>query len=183
MSSIGERIKKSRNDRGLSLRELATKVELSASFLSQIEQGKASPSIENLKKIATSLDVKVSYLIEDEEEKQNTELVRKDNRKYIESLDSNTKMALLTTSNIDKAMEPILYEIGPYGESGRSYYSHHGEEFIYIVEGKLDVYIDDVVHSLNEGHSLYFKSSQRHRFKNNTDKPTRAIWVVNPPTF
>ena len=51
MSSIGERIKKSRNDRGLSLRELATKVELSASFLSQIEQGKASPSIENLKKI------------------------------------------------------------------------------------------------------------------------------------
>ena len=49
MSSIGERIKKSRNDRGLSLRELATKVELSASFLSQIEQGKASPSIENLK--------------------------------------------------------------------------------------------------------------------------------------
>ena len=177
MSSIGERIKKSRNDKGLSLRELATKVELSASFLSQIEQGKASPSID------TSLDVKVSYLIEDEEERQNTELVRKDDRKYIESLDSNTKMALLTTSNIDKAMEPILYEIGPFGESGRSYYSHHGEEFIYIVEGKLDIYIDDVIHSLNEGDSLYFKSSQKHRFKNNTDKPTKAIWVVNPPTF
>ena len=50
MSSIGERIKKSRNEKGLSLRELASKVDLSASFLSQIEQGKASPSIENLKK-------------------------------------------------------------------------------------------------------------------------------------
>ena len=76
MSSIGERIKKSRNERGLSLRELASKVDLSASFLSQIEQGKASPSIENLKKIATSLDVKVSYLIEDEEETRNMEVVK-----------------------------------------------------------------------------------------------------------
>ena len=75
MSSIGERIKKSRNEKGLSLRELASKVDLSASFLSQIEQGKASPSIENLKKIATSLDVKVSYLIEDEEETRNMEVV------------------------------------------------------------------------------------------------------------
>lgn len=183
MSSIGERIKKSRNEMALSLRELASRVDLSASFLSQIEQGKASPSIENLKKIATALDVKVSYLIEDEEEKNNTELVRRNERKYIESLDSNTKMALLTTSNIDKTMEPILYEIGPYGESGRSYYSHHGEEFIFIVEGKLDIYIDDELHSLNEGDSLYFKSSQKHRFKNSTDKATRAIWVVNPPTF
>ena len=166
MSSIGERIKKSRNEKGLSLRELASKVDLSASFLSQIEQGKASPSIENLKKIATSLDVKVSYLIEDEEETRNMEVVKKDERKYIESIDSNTKMALLTTSNIDKTMEPILYEIGPKGESGRSFYTHNGEEFIFIIEGKLDVYIDETVYSLNEGDSLYFKSSQKHRFKN-----------------
>lgn len=183
MSSIGERIKKSRNDKGLSLRELASRVDLSASFLSQIEQGKASPSIENLKKIATSLDVKVSYLIEDEEETKNMEVVKKNERKYIESVDSNTKMALLTTSNIDKTMEPILYEIGPNGESGRSFYTHNGEEFIFILEGSLDVYIDEVVHSLNEGDSLYFKSSQKHRFKNSTNKLTRAIWVVNPPTF
>ncbi len=49
------------------------------------------------------------------------EVVKKDERKYIESIDSNTKMALLTTSNIDKTMEPILYEIGPNGESGRKF--------------------------------------------------------------
>lgn len=183
MSSIGERIKKSRNDKGLSLRELANKVELSASFLSQIEQGKASPSIENLKKIATSLDVRVSYLIEDEEDKNNTELMKKSERRYIESIDSNTKIALLTSSNIDKTMEPILYEIGPDGESGRNFYNHIGEEFIFIVEGKLDVYIDNNVHHLEEGDSLYFKSTQNHRFKNNSDRVTKAIWVVNPPTF
>ncbi|MCJ8341303.1 MAG: cupin domain-containing protein [Cetobacterium sp.] len=181
--SIGERIKKSRNERGLSLRELATRVELSASFLSQIEQGKASPSIENLKKIATCLDVRVSYLIEDEEVKKNSDLMKREDRKYVESIDSNTKIALLTSSNIEKNMEPILYEIGPRGESGRSYYNHPGEEFIFIVEGSLDVYIEDGVYTLREGDSFYFKSSQKHRFKNNTDHLVRAIWVVTPPTF
>ena len=181
--SIGERIKKSRNALRLSLRDLAEKVELSASFLSQIEQGKASPSIENLKKIANFLDVRVSYLIEDEEEKKNSDLMRKDQRRYVESLDSNTRIALLSSTKIDRQMEPILYEIGPYGESGRGYYTHNGEEFIFIIEGKLDIYIDGTVHSLEEGDSFYFKSTEKHRFKNNTDKPAKAIWVVTPPTF
>lgn len=181
--SIGEKIKKSRNDKGLSLRDLAEKVELSASFLSQIEQGKASPSIENLKKIATALDVRVSFLIEDDEVQRNVDFVQKAQMKYIESRDSNTKMALLTVSNEEKTMEPILYEIGPGGESGRNYYSHSGEEFIYVIQGELTLYINESVYQLKEGDSLYFKSNQKHRFKNASKKETKAIWVVSPPGF
>lgn len=181
--SLGERIKRNRNEKGLSLRDLAGRVDLSASFLSQIEQGKASPSIENLKKIANCLDVRVSYLIEDDEAKKDTDIMRKDERHVIESIDSNTKISLLTSSDIEKNMEPILYEIAPGGESGRDYYTHPGEEFIFILEGDLDIFINDVVHKLTEGDSLYFKSSQKHRFVNNGKKMAKAIWVVTPPTF
>lgn len=181
--SIGERIKKSRNDKSLSLRELATMVDLSASFLSQIEQGKASPSIENLKKIANSLDVRVSYLIEDEEIKKNSELIRAEERHRVESVDSKTMISLLTSSNIEKSMEPILYEIEPGGESGRNYYNHFGEEFIFILEGELDIFIEEVRYTLKKGDSFYFKSSQNHRFKNSSKSITKALWVVNPPTF
>lgn len=181
--SLGDRIKKNRNEKGLSLRDLAGKVNLSASFLSQIEQGKASPSIENLKKIATCLDVRVSYLIEDDEVKKNTDVMRKNERHAIESIDSNTKISLLTSSNIEKNMEPILYEIAPGGESGRDYYTHPGEEFIFILEGTLDIHINEIIHTLDEGDSLYFKSSQKHRFVNNGSKLARALWVVTPPTF
>lgn len=74
-------------------------------------------------------------------------------------------MALLTVSHAEKTMEPILYEIGPGGESGRNSYSHSGEEFIYITQGELEVYINDTVYKLKEGDSLYFKSNQQHRFK------------------
>ena len=133
--TIGERIKKKRNEKDFSLRELAAKVDLSASFLSQIEQGKASPSIENLKKIANYLEVKVSYLIEEEDESLGSFHIKKEDRKYVESIDSKTSIALLTSSKIEKNMEPIMYEIKPGGESGRGFFNHNGEEFIYIIEG------------------------------------------------
>ena len=172
--TIGEKLKKSRNDKGMSLRELATKVELSASFLSQIEQGKAH-----------TLDVRVAYLIEDEEDDiRNIEHIKKENIKYIESLDSNIKMGILLSNNREKNMEPIIYEIGIDGESGRDFYSHgSSEEFIYILEGELEVYVANKKYKLSKGDSLYFKSSLKHRFKNTSKKEVKALWVVSPPTF
>ena len=181
--TIGERIKKKRNEKNFSLRELASKVDLSASFLSQIEQGKASPSIENLKKIANYLEVKVSYLIEEEDESLGSFHIKREDRKFVESIDSKTSIALLTSSKIEKNMEPIMYEIKPGGESGRGFFNHNGEEFVYIIEGSLDIYIEDQLTTLNEGDSFYFKSTLNHRFKNNGKKLTKAIWVVTPPTF
>lgn len=182
--TIGEKLKKSRNEKGMSLRELATRVELSASFLSQIEQGKASPSIENLKKIANTLDVRVSYLIEDEDDEiRNIQYIKENEMRYLESRGSNIRMALLMPTNKEKNMEPIIYEIGINGESGRDFYSHGGEEFIYIVDGELDVYIADKKYNLSKGDSLYFKSHLQHRFKNTSKKPVKALWVVSPPTF
>ncbi len=180
---LGKKIKKCRKDKGYSLRQLATKVDLSASFLSQIEQAKASPSIENLKKIANELDVRVSSLIEDEDDKKGTDVVKKDERDKVESIDSKTMISLLTTSNIEKHMEPILYEIEPGGESGRDYYTHSGEEFIFVLEGKLEIQIENKVYNLDEGDSFYFKSTLKHKFRNSGDTLARAIWVVTPPTF
>lgn len=182
--TIGEKLKKSRNEKGMSLRELATRVELSASFLSQIEQGKASPSIENLKKIANMLDVRVSYLIEDEDDVvKNIHYTKQEEIKYLESRGSNIKMALLMPKNREKNMEPIIYEVGVNGESGRDFYTHDGEEFIYIIEGELDVYISDQKYKLKKGDSLYFKSDIKHKFKNTSKKEVKALWVVSPPTF
>lgn len=182
--NIGEKLKKSRNEKGMSLRELAAKVELSASFLSQIEQGKTSPSIENLKKIANTLDVRVSYLIEDEEEDlKNIQFTKNNDLKYMESKGSNIKMALLLASKKEKNMEPIIYEIGINGESGRDFYSHAGEEFIYVLEGELEIYVLDKKYRLSKGDSLYFKSNLKHRFKNVSKTIAKALWVVSPPTF
>ena len=81
-------------------------------------------------------------MIEEEDEKKDTDVVKKDERNKVESIDSKTMISLLTTSNIEKHMEPILYEIEPGGESGRGYYTHNGEEFIFVLEGQLEVQIE-----------------------------------------
>ena len=84
----------------------------------------------------------------------------------------------------EKNMEPIIYEIGIDGESGRDFYSHGtSEEFIYILEGELEVYVANKKYKLSKGDSLYFKSSLKHRFKNTSKKEVKALWVVSPPTF
>ncbi len=181
--TLGERIKKMRIEKKLSLRDLAAMVDLSASFLSQIEQGKASPSIENLKKIANSLEVRVSYLLEDEEAPKDIVVVRKNERYLVESVDSRTSISLLSSSDIDKNMEPIYYEIKPGGESGQNYYYHPGEEFVFVIEGKVDVYIDNTKTTLEEGDSMYFKSMLKHKFKNNFEHTAKVLWIVTPPTF
>lgn len=181
--NLGEKIKKIRIEKKFSLRDLAAMVDLSASFLSQIEQGKASPSIENLKKIANSLEVRVSYLIEDEDAPKDLIVVRKEDRYIVESLDSRTSISLLSNSDIDKNMEPIYYEINAGGESGENYYSHPGEEFIFVIEGEVDIYIDENKTTLKEGDSMYFKSVLKHKFKNNSSKIAKVLWVVTPPTF
>ena len=115
---------------------------------------------------------------------RNIEFVKAANVRYIESIDSNIKMGILLASNKEKNMEPIIYEIGIDGESGRDYYSHgNSEEFIYILEGELEVYVANKKYKLAKGDSLYFKSSLNHRFKNTSKKEVKALWVVSPPTF
>jgi glyoxylate utilization-related uncharacterized protein len=119
----------------------------------------------------------------DEEIKKDTVLIRRNERDSIESVDSNTKISLLTSNDIDKQMEPIFYEIGPKGESGRDYFAHPGEEFVFVLQGNLEIYVNEKKYSLEEGDSLYFKSSQKHKFYNPTEKTAKVIWVVTPPTF
>ena len=110
-------------------------------------------------------------------------MIRENERHVLESIDSKAKISLLTSSDIEKTMEPILYEILPDGESGKDFYHHNGEEFVFVIEGELEVYINEDLYSLKKGDSIYFKSNQKHKFKNNSNKVTRALWVVNPPSF
>ena len=133
--------------------------------------------------IVFQLFIDTNFIFEDEEEKKDTVLIRAKDRNVVESMDSKAKISLLTSSDIEKSMEPILYEIMPEGESGKDFYHHNGEEFVFVIEGELDVYINDDLYHLEQGDSIYFKSNQKHKFKNNSNNITKALWVVNPPTF
>ena len=90
-------------------------------------------------------------------------------------------MELLAWGNT--AMEPHLFRIKPGGTSGESY-AHEGEEFLHVLRGEFEIWLNDQEHyALKAGDSLYFESSTPHRWKNSGRSEVWLLWVNTPPTF
>ena len=179
---IGLNIKTHRKGLAISLKDLAEKVEVSASFLSQIEKGKVAPSITTLKAIADSLGTTVGTLLGENDKVSDTYAVRAKERRY-HSVLKGQRAYLLTAPNLNKQMEPILFEFDPGASSGESLYRHNGQEFVFILKGCLAITLNDRDFILEEGDSIYFNSDVLHFAKNINQEETRALWVITPPSF
>jgi len=184
MSVIGTSIKRLREEQGTTLREMAKDVGVSPSFLSQVEQGKASPSLATLKSIANALQSTVGRLVGDDGEQGHDRLVMTERqRKAFKQSGNGVQMYLLSESNPYKQMQPLLFKLGPSAASGESTYSHYGQEFILVLKGSLEITLGDKNYKLKKGDSIYFNSSTPHSFKNMFKGQTEALWVVTPPSF
>jgi quercetin dioxygenase-like cupin family protein len=90
------------------------------------------------------------------------------------------RMELLAWGNM--MMEPHLFRIAPQADSGE-YYTHEGEEFIYVLRGFLNISLEQEQYRLKPGDSFYFESSVPHHWKNPGRNETLVLWVNTPPTF
>jgi len=172
------KLRQLRRQHGLTLAAVASKTGVSVSFLSSLEHGYANPSIATLQKLARLYETNVLAFFADKDDSRR--LVRARERKILVP-NPGVQMELLAFGN--KVMEPHLFRIAPGATSGGSY-SHEGEEFIYVLQGKLEVWIDETEHYVIEpGDSLYFESNQAHRWQSLSDKETLLVWVNTPATF
>ena len=181
---IGASIRRLREEQDLTLREMAKDVGVSPSFLSQVEQGKASPSLATLKSIADTLQTTVGSLIGDDGAQRGDRLVTTEKqRKAFKQAGNGVQMFLLSESNPYKQMQPLLMKLGKSAASGESTYSHYGQEFVLVLKGSLEIDLGDKSYKLKKGDSIYFNSSTPHSFKNLFKGETEAMWVVTPPSF
>jgi len=180
---VGANIRSLRKKRDYSLREFADKVGTSASFISQVEMGKISPSLSKLKEIANGLNTTVGLIIGESNQKGNFQTVRKVNRRHTNHLGTGINVHLLSGADPFKQMEPLLMELDKDASSGEEQYQHYGQEFVLILKGKLELTIGDQKEILKEGDSVYFNSHAPHSFRNIYKGTTKAIWVVTPPSF
>ncbi len=177
--SLGDKIRRLRQRKGLTLQAFSEKTGLSVAFLSQVERGKANLSVANLRKIADALGVNTLYFFESTASSRR--LIKAGERKSLPTDFKGVRMELLAEGKT--AMEPHLFYIEP-GAGSEEAYSHQGEEFIFVLEGKLEIWIDEIEHYILEpGDTLYFSSSSRHRWRNPTNNMTVVLWVNTPPTF
>jgi DNA-binding transcriptional MerR regulator/quercetin dioxygenase-like cupin family protein len=177
-SSLGQQLARLRHQQRLTLSQVARKTGLSVSFVSSLERRQANASIATLQKLAHLYKTNVLSFFGGRESK--SRLVRPRERKILQPT-PGVKMELLALGNT--AMEPHLFRIAPGAGSGGSYH-HEGEEFIYVLQGKLEIWLDEIErYILGEGDSLYFESSHAHRWRSLNKKETLLLWINTPPTF
>jgi len=176
--SPGQRFRRLRLKRGLSLAQVARATRVSVGFLSALERGQMRSSVSTLRRIARFYKTNLASLFDTNGDAPT--LVRPAERKILES-NSKVRMELLAWGNT--VMEPHLFRVKPGGGSGESY-SHEGEEFLHVLRGEFEIWLQHQGHyRLRPGDSLYFESSTPHRWKNPGRSEAWLLWVNTPPTF
>jgi transcriptional regulator with XRE-family HTH domain len=186
LDGIGDRLREERVKSGISQRELARRLGLSASMISQLESGMSKPSVGTLYAIVTELDVSLDKVIRGQDfpepgapaELTVNPLVHPDERQAIE-LASGVRWEELTASSEDGVdFLHATYEVGGASTPDQSLMRHHGREYGYIMSGTLGIQIGFQEYELNPGDSIAFDSTLPHRLYNKCDQPVKAIWFV-----
>jgi transcriptional regulator with XRE-family HTH domain len=172
--NVGLRIRSLRDQSGLSLRALAEKCGLSINAISLIERGENSPTVSTLHRLATALDVPITYFFQ-EDARQTTVYVKRDHG--LRSQSDGAVMESLGIGLFNQQLEPFRMVIQSGSGNWNDPVTHSGEEFIHCLEGEIDYMIADGVFKLEQGDSLLFDATQMHGYRNQTDKKAAVLMV------
>lgn len=179
---VGDHIRKFREARGITLQQLAEKTGFSSALISQIENRMVSPPLGTLVKIANAFDTSVSAFIGGKEERAFS-IVRKEDRTTVSrvGLKESGKFAYtyeaLGAGKAGRKMEPFLVRLQPLLERNVARNSHEGEEFLFVLSGKVEVFLDKYSDVLSEGDCIYYNSSIPHHV-HSTDEREALILAV-----
>jgi len=177
-TDLGRKLRLLRKKRGLGVVEAARRAKISAGFLSAIELSRANPSVATLQRLAATYNTTVLTFYD--LPKHSNRLVRVRDRRAIQT-QSGVKMELLSIGA--RQLESMLFRVQPGAGSDGSY-SHQGEEFIYMMEGTLELWLDELeCHTLRVGDSFWFESTVGHRWYNPSNEEAVLLWINTPPTF
>jgi transcriptional regulator with XRE-family HTH domain len=176
---LGRRIRRIRQEKGLTLKQIEARVGVSATHISEIERGKTSPTIQALEKIAQALEVLPSHLI-DLPPVSRPGVLRYTERKPITMNNGSIKIDPLTDRSVCSEMSVFEATIEGSGQVLGGVSGHRGEEFCYVADGFLEVVVDGTPFVLRKGDTIHFKAARPHQIRNLTHDPVRTLWAVRP---
>jgi transcriptional regulator with XRE-family HTH domain len=179
-SAIGKRVRVIRQEKELSLNELARKTGFAKSYLSQIENLKREPSISALSQIAHVLGVDVLFLLSGETQNaavQSFTIVKKGERKTVNRPSGSLAYTYdaITYKKLDRVMEGFIVTIG--FEFPTEPFTHEGQELTYVLEGTHEFVYDGKTYLLEEGDCYYFDSNRPHYARAVGEKPGKLLVV------
>ena len=180
---VGEKIKALREQKGFSLKDVADQTGFSTALISQMENHLISPSLGTLIKLAKALDVKVGDFFGETHEEPFA-IVRKDERKTVSRFASKEGVKYgygyesLGFEKKNRHMEPFIVTLEPATIKTSKTSTHEGEEFIYVLEGDMEVIFGNHRDVLYPGDSIYYDSTIPHRVQCHQEKVTRILAVL-----
>jgi transcriptional regulator with XRE-family HTH domain/KaiC/GvpD/RAD55 family RecA-like ATPase len=184
-SNLGDKIRTLRKKLGMTQKELAEQVGLTPSFISQLEKNLISPSLDSLLKLSEKLNTQPIYFLTDGESGPLQKMVIKPGERQDihlqEMKGTEVKLQLLVSDMLNRRMEPYLLTMKEGAVINGHFYSHKGDEFAYVMEGELEVEIQDEKQLLKQGDSLYIGSIFPSKWVNIGRGDAILLWVLSPP--
>lgn len=177
---LGTRLHKRRSELQLTLRELAEKTDLTASFISQLERGLTNPSLNSLQRISDALNVPMLYFME--ERINHSPVVKAGNRATLDLADDRVTYELLVP-DLTGNLEVLLGTINSDCQNIVRKLPVETEEVIYVLEGELVIGLHEQEYRLNAGDSIRFNGSDLVKISCTGESRTRWISIITPPVF
>jgi transcriptional regulator with XRE-family HTH domain len=182
-SKVGSRLREERERRGIGLRELARRVGVSPSLVSQIELDRVNPSVSTLYALVTELGMTMSDVFGEQPDERAVQpgdgLAERPETRRVINLASGVRWERLTHDR-DPDVE-FLYVVYPVGAAScpeDALMTHGGREYGYVTSGTLGVQVGFEKYELGAGGSIAFDSSSPHRLWAIGGEPVHAVWVV-----
>ena len=174
-AQVGKKIHKVREEKNVPLDQIANETGFSIDYLKKIEAGKVFPPVGALLQIAKALEIDSGYFLREQESALS---------KRIKAYTKRTEdyaYTTLTPGAENKHLKAFKVTVEPLQDHKGVGYHHEGEEFVYVLQGKVEVVVGDHVNTLGEGDSLHFNSGIRHTLKNVGEKTAELLVVIYGP--
>jgi len=182
IATLGKRIKELRLEQELSLSELSRKTLFSKGHLSQIENGKSSPTISCLAKIASVLGKDIVDFFQPTDLRQ-YKVLPESKRNELEDKETGIKYEILTRNFGKQKIEALVWNIEPEDNIVKMTHSHRGEQLCVILEGKLELRLGIKKQTLEAGDSIHFDTTIPHSWRTVPNLKTTALLINSPPSY
>ena len=172
---VGKKIKKARTAKKFSLDHVANETGFSTQYITEIETGKAMPPVGALLQIARALEIDSGSLLKEPESKMQSRIKAQTKRT------DDYAYTTLTPGAENKHLKAFRVSIEAQQTHKGVSYHHEGEEFVYVLQGKIEVTVGEHVNTLNAGESLHFNSGIQHKLKSVSDEKAELIVVIYTP--
>ena len=175
---LGKKIREMRNQKGLTQEELADRCELTKGYISQLENNVKSPSIATLTDILSALGSNLSEFFREETE----EKVVFTKEEFFEKDSDGVLFKWLIPNAQKNMMEPVLVELAE-GASTAGDIPHEGEEFGFVLEGRIAIVLGSQHYLCKKGEAFYYPAEKPHCILNKSKGKSRFLWISTPPNF